>query len=196
MTKQCKALQKLHDENKRLSLYEGVYEQEPVAWDTFALKFAYGARLSHEKPENLPAYLNCRPLYTHPPQRQPEPTSLKTMTEADFVEAHGGEQEPVVLVGRGAEMSKKLKTAANQVAQHHASGDRKGLIDGNSMPMQEICALIDEVCAGLDSPPQRQWVGLTDEEKIPLVKQFRAADIDVFDMMEEIESKLKEKNND
>jgi len=42
--------------------------------------------------------------------------------------------------------------------------------------------------------PQRTWVGLTDEEKITLAKHFRAADIDVFDVMEEIETELKQKN--
>ena len=45
-----------------------------------------------------------------------------------------------------------------------------------------------------NKPPQRTWVGLTDEEKITLAKHFRAADIDVFDVMEEIETELKEKN--
>ena len=42
-------------------------EQEPVAWETFALKFANGTGLSYEKPKNLPTYLGCRPLYTTPP---------------------------------------------------------------------------------------------------------------------------------
>ena len=41
---------------------------------------------------------------------------------------------------------------------------------------------------------QRTWVGLTDEDKTTLAKWFRAGDIDDFDMMEEIETKLKEKN--
>jgi len=46
-------------------------EQEPVAWETFALKFANGKGLSYEKPKNLPKYLACRPLYTTPPQQEP-----------------------------------------------------------------------------------------------------------------------------
>jgi len=35
---------------------------KPVAWETFALKFANGQVLSYEKPKDLPSYLGCRPL--------------------------------------------------------------------------------------------------------------------------------------
>jgi hypothetical protein len=41
---------------------------EPVAWEVFALKFANGTILQYGKPENLPKYLGCRPLYTTPQQ--------------------------------------------------------------------------------------------------------------------------------
>jgi hypothetical protein len=42
---------------------------EPVAWEVFALKFGNGTRIQYGKPENLPKYLGCRPLYTTPQQR-------------------------------------------------------------------------------------------------------------------------------
>lgn len=52
---------------------------EPVAWEVFALKFANGTRLQYGKPENLPKYLGCRPLYTTPQQRKP-------LTDEQFLE--------------------------------------------------------------------------------------------------------------
>jgi hypothetical protein len=45
-------------------------EQEPVAWETFALKFANGQVLSYEEPKDLPSYLRYRPLYAAPPRKE------------------------------------------------------------------------------------------------------------------------------
>jgi hypothetical protein len=44
------------------------------------------------------------------------------------------------------------------------------------------------------TPQQRTWVGLTDEEMIEHIKEFRRRDIDEFDLIRDIEAKLKEKN--
>ena len=41
-------------------------------------------------------------------------------------------------------------------------------------------------------PPKREWVGLTDEQKVALCKQF--PDSLTFDAITAIETKLKEKN--
>jgi len=55
-------------------------------------------------------------------------------------------QEPVA--GKGKELSEQLKLCARNVA-FAASG----WVDMSSAAMQEMFALIDHVCVGLDSPP-------------------------------------------
>jgi hypothetical protein len=59
------------------------------------------------------------------------------------------QQEPVA--GKGKELSKQLKLCAGNVA--FAAG---GCVDIGSAAMQEMFALIDHVCVGLDSPPAQQ----------------------------------------
>ena len=64
-------------------------EQEPVAWEIFALKFGNGTRLSYVKPENLPSYLGCRPLYTTPPpvaepHKRPSQSDIKPLTDDEL----------------------------------------------------------------------------------------------------------------
>jgi hypothetical protein len=66
-------------------------QQEPVAWETFALKFANGKGLSYEKPKNLPKYLACRPLIY-----QPAPTSDTSKKRVDETAKHQHEKEPVI----------------------------------------------------------------------------------------------------
>jgi hypothetical protein len=66
------ALQKLHDENERLGLYEGVYEKGPVAWHVDFGNDDEPNYASLEKPNEPKATI--RPLVfgdTSPPQRQP-----------------------------------------------------------------------------------------------------------------------------
>ena len=49
-----------------------------------------------------------------------------------------------------------------------------------------LCVKINESCKPLYTHPQpRTWDGLTDEQKIALVKSFRAGDIDEFDLIDE-----------
>jgi len=55
-------------------------------------------------------------------------------------------QEPVA--GKGKELSEQLKLCARNVAFVAA-----GRVDMSSAAMQEMFALIDHVCVGLDSPP-------------------------------------------
>jgi hypothetical protein len=57
------------------------------------------------------------------------------------------EQEPVA--GKGKEYSEQLKLCARNVAFVSA-----GRVNMGSAAMQEMFALIDHVCAGIDSPPQ------------------------------------------
>ena len=57
------------------------------------------------------------------------------------------EQETVA--GKGKEYSEQLKLCARNVAFVSA-----GRVDMSSAAMQEMCALIDHVCAGIDSPTQ------------------------------------------
>ena len=45
------------------------------------------------------------------------------------------------------------------------------------------------------TPPQRTWVGLTDEDQFNLVHAMNENDWDAVQMMDAIEAKLKEKNN-
>ena len=44
------------------------------------------------------------------------------------------------------------------------------------------------------TPPQRTWVGLTDEDKNQITERFGLADVAWLDLMQAIEAKLKEKN--
>ena len=46
--------------------------------------------------------------------------------------------------------------------------------------------------AAMDAKPAREWVGLTDEEKVALCKQF--PDHLTFNSISAIEAKLREKN--
>jgi len=58
-------------------------------------------------------------------------------------------QEPVA--GKGKEYSEQLKLCARNVAFVSA-----GRVDMSSAAMQEMFALIDHVCVGIDSPPAAQ----------------------------------------
>ena len=59
------------------------------------------------------------------------------------------QQEPVA--GKGKELSERLKLCARNVAFVAA-----GRVDMSSAAMQEMFALIDQVCVGIDSPPAQQ----------------------------------------
>jgi hypothetical protein len=98
------------------------------------------------------------------------------------------QQEPVA--GKGKELSERLKLCARNVAFVAA-----GRVDMSSAAMQEMFALIDHVCVGLDSPPaQRTWVGLTDEEIEQACVPLGAAMLSFTEVARAIEAKLKEKN--
>jgi hypothetical protein len=45
-------------------------------------------------------------------------------------------------------------------------------------------------------PPQRTWVGLTDEDTFEIGERLGLADVAWIDLMKAIEAKLKQKNND
>lgn len=45
---------------------------EPVAYELFAIKYANGKKLVYEKPDKLPSYIGCRPLYAAPQPVQNE----------------------------------------------------------------------------------------------------------------------------
>jgi hypothetical protein len=94
------------------------------------------------------------------------------------------QQEPVA--GKGKELSERLKLCARNVAFVAA-----GRVDMSSAAMQEMFALIDQVCVGIDSPPaQRTWVVLTDQERDDLLDNYITAE----GRARAIEAKLKEKN--
>ncbi len=46
-------------------------EQEPVAYELYATKFANGRQLVYKVPESLASYIKVRNLYDHPPRREP-----------------------------------------------------------------------------------------------------------------------------
>jgi len=52
-----------HIVEKALAAARELRELKPVAWETFALKFASGQALSYLEPNDLPSYLRYRPLY-------------------------------------------------------------------------------------------------------------------------------------
>ena len=67
----CKITFAIAAGRKAIAEEEKQEQGEPVAWETFALKHANGTSLSYNKPTDLPKYLGCRPLYTHPqPKRK------------------------------------------------------------------------------------------------------------------------------
>jgi hypothetical protein len=107
-------------------------------------------------------------LTTTPPAAQPAPV-----------------QEPVA--GKGKELSEQLKLCARNVAFVAA-----GRVDMSSEAMQEMFALIDHVCVGLDSPPapQKPWVGLDEDE----VEDCARGCANHAELAQAIEAKLKEKN--
>lgn len=49
-------------------------------------------------------------------------------------------------------------------------------------------------CALMSSPPEKKWVGLTDEEKFELVNEWNIGDAMIVNLCALIEAKLKEKN--
>ena len=54
--------------------------------------------------------------------------------------------------------------------------------------MSEIISLVDPL------PPQRTWVGLTEQDRIEIYDKLGLMDVAWLDLMEAIETKLKEKN--
>ena len=120
--------------------------------------------------------------------------AVEALAKPDFWEGYVPEpvkpaqREPVA--GQGKELSERLKLCARNVAFVAA-----GRVDMSSAAMQEMFALIDHVCVGLDSPPaQRTWVGLTDEEVQAAVYDENGCVVDYENYAEAIEAKLKEKN--
>ena len=129
---------------------------EPVAWMD-----ASGDIYKHELwPDWNPPHT---PLYIISPA-QPEPASWMEMVVANLVREGVNKhkarelaqhfyglaqpapvQEPVA--GKGKELSEQLKLCARNVAFVAA-----GRVDMSSAAMQEMFALIDHVCVGLDSP--------------------------------------------
>ena len=49
-------------------------------------------------------------------------------------------------------------------------------------------------CGGFATPPQRTWVGLTDEDRLRLWIRTESEDVDRYAFAKAIEAKLKEKN--
>lgn len=101
-------------------------------------------------------------------------------------------QEPVA--GKGKELSEQLKLCARNVAFVAT-----GRVDMSSAAMQEMFALIDHVCVGLDSPPaaQREWIGLTPTDFNWLEKMFgnKVSNYSIFaNIVCVISAKLKERN--
>ena len=78
-------------------------------------------------------------------QHQQAITAIKQARSAPTVQS-AERGEPVA--GKGKELSEQLKLCARNVA-FAASG----WVDMSSAAMQEMFALIDHVCVGLDSPP-------------------------------------------
>ena len=101
-------------------------------------------------------------------------------------------QEPAA--GKGKELSEQMKLCARNIA-FAASGR----VDMSLAAMQEMFALIDNACIGIDSPqPKREWVGLTEEEFDQTVPYcHNEFDLNDFkDFARAIEAKLKEKNRE
>ena len=131
-------LQALHDENKRLGLYDDVYAVETLEQEN---------RLLRARNERLEKELAMYQVQRLGQEIQPE-------------------QEPV------AWMHNSIR--GNVIAHRPADIDRNP----------------DRWIALYTTPPQRPWVGLTDEEE----NEYNYLGPDMHWVIQEIEAKLKEKN--
>ena len=122
-------------------------QQEPVAWIRWEWNRSGLRSLTFSKPDEMPLAEEATgvvydPLYTSSPAQQE------------------------TVAGKGKELSEQLKLCARNVA-FVASGR----VDMSSAAMQEMFALIDHVCVGIDSPPAQRKPP-TDEQIDAAVKAW------------------------
>ena len=169
------------------SVYSNTHqpEQEPVAWATQMGEYAH-IKWGAKRPEYPMVYEI--PLYTTPPQREPKPF----FTEANgfpqgFVpkDRHKVEQEPMAMkfkIYKPTVPDPTRQDINNALLPWVYDQDRSSGFDA-SMWVTPVSTL----------PPQRTWVGLTDDEQQQAYEQWQNDGWGVF--YNAIEAKLKEKNS-
>ena len=172
------ALQALHDENKRLGLYEGVYAIEVLEQENRLLR-ARNERLEKELTKTINE--EYRMMKTQQEQGEPD-VSSKLKFDCEFVD---GTVADLTVYGSERDI-KRLEARIKfwwNLEQHSGTPDSdKG----------------ERIIWG-KPPQQRTWVGLTDEEILELFGVKGSADSDINPLRlladsRRIEAKLKEKN--
>jgi hypothetical protein len=161
-------------------------EQEPVAWLSTD---SIGERhLCFDKPlDNDPV----QPLYTAPPQPEQEPF---------FTEANGFPQEFVSKDRQKQAIISMTEQCAALVWERDELQKQVWLYEKNGVTCQTYRHKVEQSCSECNvqmnytTPPQRTWVGLTEEEKSELWEISRAAWPRYITYASLAEAKLKEKN--
>ena len=194
-------------------------EQEPVAWlesepstknwplhDLFANSWsnAYSSRwhVGSKKPD-APLGNRLTPLYTTPPQRKPEQESDALfdgqVTDVYLIDGHAlppsaihealaqpkPKQKPVVFfrTDNGWRKEEFEKTLVKKIPLDTTPPKPHVWFDFSNVPLDA-------------APPQREWVGLTDEEKESFWRADQMTQKEWGELFTAIEAKLREKNGE
>ena len=135
--------------------------------------------------QGLAAYLRCEAggVFVGSPNHD---TLLQWAREVDAAKAQPA-QEPVAHCEVGPEFCPVCRAETRSLALAAAVG----YIQRNTPPL-----VSDEICMALATPPQRPWVGLTDEEVLQIREKLQVVEgISLLEnLTKAIEAKLKEKN--
>ena len=188
-------------------------EQEPVAWMYQEYRdddqFGWRDEILFTPPPNDPIYFrNITPVYTHPPQRteqEPVATLFGSLPVYDTTPPQRTEQEPV-----GDEWIPCMKLPVvvyvrkQRLGETHVS-TREGItpvkpddlimrgVSGEEYPIGR--AIFERTYSLNTTPPQRTWVGLTDEEAREIQTNMVYGNHSFIKVIQAIEAKLKEKNS-
>ena len=128
------------------------------------------------------------------------PTGFNMETDKRFYEAITAIKEALAqpeqeLVGWRVTYSKVIKALAAIVTVHTPDN----LFDLDAIPRDPVMGLVQQIRVAIDGykPPQRTWVGMSEEEKIQFMVAYYSSNWDtktLIAVMDNYEAKLKEKN--
>ena len=165
-------------------------EQEPVAW---LVEFENGEQELHFDKQSVGETQN--PLYTHPPQRtEQEPVEYWNVTEGWATVGQEGASDQVYRFPKWPHKYQWVTGRGYVVWRDVFEGNMKCSLDEAITAHTQAVFVFEDDASNYCNfknthPPQRTWVGLTDEDDIDWEEGGN-----LTDLVKAIEAKLKEKN--